>query len=77
MKYEVNSITDKCKFYKLKNSNGEILATIVYEAWRFNFKYQVSFSYNFVKDNLSKGKDFHTLKEAKEYVKNIIEENKI
>ena len=71
-KYNVDVISKECKFYELNNESGERLATIEYDGWCAYYKYRVSFSYKFVKDNLNKEREFHTLKEAKQYVEKIL-----
>lgn len=76
-KYNIDAISKDCKFYELNNENGERLATIEYDGWHCHFKYSVSFAYKFVKDNLTKEKKFHTLKEAKQYVEQILAENNL
>ena len=76
-KYNVTAVSDKCKFYELNNEACERLATIEYDSWLGYFKYRVSFAYKFVEDNLTKGKKFHTLKEAKQYVEQILAENNL
>ena len=73
----VDAISKDCKFYEFNNSNGERLATIEYDGWHAYYKYGVSFAYKFVKDNLTKEKKFHTLKEAKQYVEQILAENNL
>jgi hypothetical protein len=70
-KYSVDVIAKDCKFYNLNNEAGKTLATIQYSGWKFH-KYEVSFAFYAVKDNLKKGASFRTLKEAKEYVYNIL-----
>lgn len=71
IKYEVSKITENCKFYKLNDENGNRLATIEYSGWKFH-KYNVSFAYYAVEDNLNKEKSFRTLKEAKAYIAEIL-----
>lgn len=70
-KYEVKKIGKDVRFYTLKNENGKTLASIEYSGWGF-YKYNVSFAYDTVKDNLEKARKFMTLREAKEYVAEVV-----
>lgn len=71
MKYEVSVIDSDCKFYKLNDVDGERLATIEFAGWKF-YKYNVSFSYKKVENNLAKERNFRTLAEAKKYVAEVL-----
>jgi len=70
-KYSVDVIAKDCRFYNLDDKAGKRLAIIQYSGWKFH-KYEVSFAFYAVKDNLKKRASFRTLKEAKEYVFNIL-----
>lgn len=70
-KYEVSVISSGCKFYKLNDKNGKRIATIEFSDWKF-YKYNVSFAYNAVENNLDKSRNFRTLSEAKKYVSEVI-----
>lgn len=71
MKYEVSVIDKDCKFYKLNDKNGKRLATIEFSGWKC-YKYNVSFAYYAVENNLDKSRNFRTLAEAKKYVSEVI-----
>lgn len=71
IKYEVSRIDENCRFYKLNDENGNRLAIIEYNAWKY-YKYNVCFTPYAVEDNLNKEENFHTLKEAKEYIAEIL-----
>lgn len=72
-KYEVSVIDSKCKFYKLNNSNGKRIATIEFRGWKY-FKYEVTFACAVVENNLDKTKSFKTLKEAKNYINQVLDD---
>lgn len=65
-KWEVVKISKGCKFYKLIR-NGTRLATIEFSTGKL-YKYEVSFPFDVIEDNLSKIEGFKCLAEAKKYV---------
>ena len=71
MKYEVSVIDSTCKFYKLNDKNGKRLATIEFCGWKF-YKYNVSFAFDAVENNLNKSRNFRTLTEAKKYIADVL-----
>lgn len=67
----VDNISSICRFYFLRDENDEILATIQFLKSRV-FKYKVNFAYNAVENNLEKSKSFLKLRDAKNYVNEVL-----